>query len=149
LFILSVNFLFLFKEQEVNPRKIYVSDLGLRNAISFDLSENKGRLLENLVFLHLLKTKEEIYYYKTKNNLEVDFLLKEKQKIKSLIQVCLTLKDFKTKDREIDALVKAMRELKLKQALILTKDEEDIIETDNKEIKAIPVYKWLLEKSNY
>jgi len=142
------KFSFSLKEQSVNPRKIYISDLGLRNAVSFDISENKGKLLENLVFLRLLKTEEEIYYYKTKNNLEVDFLLKKKQKIESLIQVCLTLKDFKTKDREISALVKSMQELKLKQALILTEDEEDIIEIDGKEIKAMPVYKWLLEENN-
>ncbi|MBU4338608.1 ATP-binding protein [Patescibacteria group bacterium] len=140
------KFSFSLKEQAVNPRKVYISDLGLRNAVSFDFSENKGKLLENLVFLHLLKTGKEIYYYKTKNNLEVDFLLKEKQKIKSLIQVCLTLKDFKTKDREIDSLVKAMQELELKEGLILTKDEEDAIEVDGKKIKVMPVYKWLLEK---
>ncbi len=140
------KFSFSLKEQAVNPRKIYISDLGLRNAVSFDFSGNKGKLLENLVFLHLLKTGKEIYYYKTKNNLEVDFLLKEKQKIELLIQVCLTLKDFKTKDREIKALAKAMQELKLKQALILTEDEENTIEIDGNEIKAMPVYKWLLEK---
>lgn len=142
------KFSFSLKEQTVNPRKIYISDLGLRNSISFDFSGNKGKLLENLVFLYLLKIGKEVYYYRTTNNLEVDFLVKEKQKIKSLIQVCLTLKDFKTKDREINSLVKAMQELKLKEGLILTKDEEDIIEIGGKEIKVMPVYKWLLEKSN-
>ena len=140
------KFSFSLKEQTVNPRKIYVSDLGLRNAISFDFSENKGRLLENLVFLHLLKTEKEIYYYRTKDNLEVDFLIKEKQKIKLLIQVCLTMKNFETKEREIKALVKAMKELKLEQALILTEDEEDIIKIDNKKIKVMPTFQWLLEK---
>ena len=120
--------------------------MGLRNAISFDFSENKGRLLENLVFLHLLKTEKEIYYYRTKDNLEVDFLIKEKQKIKLLIQVCLTIKNFETKEREIKALVKAMKELKLEQALILTEDEEDIIKIDNKKIKVMPTFQWLLEK---
>ncbi len=142
------KFSFSLKEQTVNPRKIYISDLGLRNAVSFDFSGNKGKLLENLVFLHLLKLDKEIYYYKTKNNLEVDFLLKEKQKIKSLIQVCLTLKDFKTKDREINALVKAMQELKLEQGLILTQDEEEMIEVEGKKIEVMPVYKWLLEKNS-
>ena len=134
------------KEQSVNPRKIYVSDLGIRNAISFDFSENKGRLLENLVFLRLLKTDKEIYYYKTKNNLEVDFLVKEKQKVKLLIQVSFVLKNFKTKDREIKALTKAMQELKLKQGIIITENEEDEINIDGKKIKVIPAYQWLLEK---
>lgn len=140
------KFSFSLKEQSINPKKVYVSDVGLRNAVSFNFSENKGKLLENLVFLHLLKTEEEIYYYKTKNNLEVDFLVKEKQKIKSAIQVCLTLKDFKTKDREIKSIVKAMAELKLKQGLIITEDEEGEIKIDNKKITVIPIYRWLLGK---
>ena len=142
------KFSYSLKEQSVNPRKIYISDLGLRNAISFNFSENKGRLLENLVFLRLLKAEKEIYYYKTKNNLEVDFLIKKKQKVELLIQVCLTLKDFKTKDREIEALIKAMRELKLKQGIIITEDEEDEIKIDGKKIKIIPAYQWLLRKYN-
>lgn len=141
------KFSFSLKEQAVNPKKIYISDLGLRNAVSFDFSENKGKLLENLVFLRLLKTEEEIYYYKTKNNLEVDFLVKEKQKIKTLIQVCSTLKDFKTKDREIKSTIKAIQELKLKQALIITEDEDDAIGVDNKKIKVMPIWQWLLEKN--
>ena len=140
------KFSYSLKEQSVNPRKIYISDLGLRNAISFNFSENKGRLLENLVFLRLLETEKEIYYYRTKNNLEVDFLVKKKQKVELLIQVCLTLKDFKTRDREIEALVKAMRELKLRWGIIITEDEEDEIKIDSKKIKVIPAYQWLLEK---
>ncbi|MFH1187441.1 MAG: ATP-binding protein, partial [bacterium] len=139
------KFSYSLKEQSVNPRKIYASDVGLRNAISFDFSKNKGKLLENLVFLHLLKTEEEIYYYKTKDNLEVDFLIKAKQNIKSLIQVCLTLKDFGTKEREVKALSKAMQELKINEALILTEDEEDVIQIDKKTIKVIPAYRWMLE----
>lgn len=139
------KFSYSLKEQSVNPRKVYASDLGLRNAISFNFIENKGKLLENLVFLHLLKTEEEIYYYKTKDNLEVDFLTKEKEKIKSLIQVSLTLQAFGTKEREIKALLKAMQELKINQALILTKDEEDVIKIDDKIIKVIPTYQWLLK----
>jgi len=140
------KFSYSLKEQSVNPRKIYISDLGLKNAVSFDFSENKGQLLENLVFLRLLKTEKEIYYYKTKNNLEVDFLVKKKQKVELLIQVCLTLKDFKTRDREIEALVKAMRELKLRRGIIITEDEEDEIKIDGKKIKAVPAYQWLLKK---
>lgn len=144
-FVYFVNkFSFSLKEQSVNPKKVYVSDLGLRNAVSFNISENKGKLLENLVFLHLLKKQQKIYYYRTKNNLKVDFLIKENQKIKSLIQVCLTLKDFKTKEREIKALVKTMTELKLKQALIITENEEDIIKIDKKEIKVMPAWQWLV-----
>ncbi|MFH0755487.1 MAG: ATP-binding protein [bacterium] len=137
------------KKQIVSPKKIYCVDNGFINAISFKFLENKGKLLENLVFLELKRRNKDIYYYKTKNNLEVDFLIREKQKIKELIQVSWSLADKKTKDREIQALLKAMTELKLKNGLILTEDEEDIIKIDKKIITILPVYKWLLNEKNF
>ena len=54
------RFSYSLKEQTVNPRKVYAADLGLRNAISFSFNEDRGRLLENLVFLHLLKKEKEV-----------------------------------------------------------------------------------------
>jgi hypothetical protein len=139
------KFSYSLKEQAVNPRKVYSSDLGMRNAISFSLSEDRGKLLENLVFLHLLKNEEEVFYYKTKSNLEVDFLIREKQKIKMLVQVCVSLGRIETREREIKATAAAMRELNLKNALILTDNEEETIKSEAGDIVVKPVYKWLLE----
>lgn len=133
------------KEQAVNPRKVYAADLGLRNAISFSFNEDRGRLLENIVFLHLLKKEEEVYYYKTKNNLEVDFLTREKQKIKEIIQVCVSLKNFETREREVKAGIAAMRELNLKEVLILTDNEEETIKSEIGRIIVMPAWRWLLE----
>ncbi|MEI7425332.1 MAG: ATP-binding protein [Candidatus Moraniibacteriota bacterium] len=139
------KFAYSLKEQAVNPRKVYASDLGLRNAISFSFNEDRGKLLENLVFLHLLKKEEEVYYYKTKNNLEVDFLIRKKQKIEAIIQVCVSLEKFETREREINATVSAMRELGLKKALILTESEEDSVGMESGEIVVMPVWRWLLQ----
>ena len=139
------KFSYSLKEQSVNPRKVYAADLGLRNAISFNSSEDRGKLLENLIFLQLLRSEDEIYYYKTKDNLEVDFLIRQKGKIKYLIQVCVSLKNFNTREREIKALLNAMKELNLSEALIITEDEEEVIEDDGKKIIAIPAYWWLLK----
>lgn len=145
LFYFVNKFAFSLKEQTVNPRKIYAGDVGLRNAISFQLSEDKGKLLENIVFLHLQRSGKEIFYYKTKNNLEVDFLVREKQKNTILIQVCAVLQKFDTREREIRSLFAAMEELRLTTGLIITEDEEDEIKVANKIISVKPAWKWLLE----
>lgn len=138
------QFAYSLKKQNKAFKKIYSIDTGLANAVSFKFSEDKGRMLENAVFLELKRRELEIYYYKTKNNLEVDFLVKEKTKPKELIQVCWSLKDPKTKAREIKALREAMEEMELKQGLILTENEEEIIKLKNKKIIVLSVWKWLL-----
>ncbi len=97
-----------------------------------------------MVFLYLRKTEDEIYYYKTKNNLEVDFLIKEKEKVKSLIQVSATIKNYDKREGEIKSLFTAMKELKLSQGIILTEDEEEDIVSNGTGISVIPLWKWLL-----
>lgn len=144
--IFSVNlFSFSLKKQFYAPRKVYCIDNGLANSISFKFSENRGKFLENLVYLELRRQKKEVYYYKTKNNLEIDFLIKEKNAPAALIQVAQKLDDAKTKAREIKSLLVALGELNLNNGLILTEDEEGLIERDGKIINILPVYKWLLE----
>lgn len=140
-----LQFSYSLKKQSKALKKIYAVDIGLSNAVSFKFSEDKGRMLENAVFLELKNKKGELYYYKTKNNLEVDFLVKEKTKVKKLIQVCWTLEDKKTKERELRNLTAAMDELKLKDGFILTYNEEDEIKINKKIINVIPCWKWLLE----
>ena len=99
-----------------------------------------------MVFLQLRRMNHEVYYYKTTNNLEVDFVVKEKDRIKELIQVSWDLYDVKTREREIKSLVTAMEELKLSKGLILTYDDEEEIDQGKKVIRVMPVWKWLLEK---
>lgn len=54
-------------------------------------------MLENIVYLELKRRHSEIYYFKTAQGYEVDFLMKEYEKITHLVQVSQTLVDEKTK----------------------------------------------------
>ncbi|MEW6006892.1 MAG: ATP-binding protein [bacterium] len=141
------QFSYSLKKQQKAFKKIYAVDCGIANAVSFKFREEKGRLLENCVFLHLLQRGGELYYYKTKNNLEVDFLHKDFSDKVMPIQVTWGLESKKTKNRELESLISALDELKCKEGLILTYNEEDKSYVDNKIINVKPVYKWLLEET--
>lgn len=146
LIFLINRFSYSLKQQFVANKKIYCIDNGLAESVAFQFSKNKGKFLENLVFLELKRRYPEIYYYKTANNLEVDFLVKSGRKDIALIQVADNLDSEKTKQRETGALTRAMDELKLKSALILTEDSEEEIKLNGKAIIVQPIYKWLLER---
>jgi hypothetical protein len=137
------------KQQVIAPKKVYVIDHGVCNFLSFKLSKNSGNLLENVICVELLRRKSvnyclEVYYWKDYQQNEVDFVIKEGQKIKSLIQACYDLSDLETKEREIKSLVKASKELKCKDLFIINRDKdgEEIIK--GLKIKFIPLWKWLL-----
>lgn len=146
LIFLINRFSYSLKQQFVANKKIYCIDNGLAESVAFQFSKNKGKFLENLVFLELKRRYPEIYYYKTANNLEVDFLVKSGRKDIALIQVADNLDSEKTKQRETGALTRAMDEFKLKSALILTEDSEEEIKLNGKAIIVQPIYKWLLER---
>ncbi len=131
------------KKQLANPKKIYCLDTGLINSLSFRFSENKGRLIENLVYISLIKEKKEIYYHK--ENYECDFIIKEGMKIKYAVQVTLSLKDETARKREIRGLLEAMDAYSLKEGLIITEKEAEIMSLDEKKIVIKPIYEWLNE----
>ena len=131
------------KKQLLNAKKVYGIDLGLMRQISFQHSENQGRLLENLVFLELKRQAKTIYYHHSK--FECDFVIKEKNSITQAIQVCWSMHDDKTKQREINGLLDAMTAYHLKERLILTEDENDSILIEDKKINMMPVWLWLFK----
>jgi len=137
------KFDYSFKKQLVNPKKVYSIDNGLSNVNSASFSEDKGRMLENLVFITLRNKNKEIFYFKGKN--ECDFVIKEKAKIIQAIQVCYSI-DEDNKDRELNGLLEALKELKLQQGFILTYNQEEEITINNKKIKIMPLWKWLMER---
>jgi predicted AAA+ superfamily ATPase len=143
LFFFVHKFDYSVKKQIQNPRKVYSIDTGFVNEVGFRFSENKGRILENIVFIELKRKGREIFYYSEKK--ECDFVIREKTKINKAIQVCYELND-ENRDREINGLLDAMNKFKLKQGLILTMDEEDELLIDKKKIIIKPVWKWLLGK---
>ncbi len=130
--------------REINPRKIYCIDTGMAYHMSKSHSENIGHLLENLVFLHLRKTTEDIFYYKDSHQKEVDFCVRDQNGDLQLIQVCQSLADENVRQRELDALMSAMKELRAKSGLIITIDQEEEIRVSNKRIKVLPAWKYLI-----
>lgn len=150
LFDYLYKFDYSLKSQYGHNKKIYSIDTGLSSAISFRFSEDRGRMLENVVYTELKRRKNEIYFYK--KNKECDFLIKQDLKIVQAIQVCHELIDPNTKKREFAGLIEALTTFKLKQGLVLTTDEEgeEIVEIDGRkfEITIVPVWKWLLSVGN-
>ncbi|MFA5961224.1 MAG: ATP-binding protein [Parcubacteria group bacterium] len=129
-------------KQNANRRKIYCVDSGLVGKIGFAFSENSGCYLENLVFLELLRSGQEIFYYSEKH--ECDFVVKDGLKIKKAYQVCYNLNE-KNHQREIDGLLEALEKFKLKTGTIITMDQEEEIKIKGKKIRIIPAWRWILE----
>lgn len=142
LFFELQKFDFSMKRQLTAPKKSYVIDNAFSRIMGFNFSENKGRLLENMVFIELKRRGKEIYYYS--NNSECDFVIKTLNKISSAIQVCYSLTK-ENREREISSLLEAMQKFKLKVGYILTYEQEEEIRKDKKTIKVLPVLKWLLQ----
>lgn len=143
------RFSFKVREQEKSPRKIYAIDTGLCNAVGFRFSENYGRLAENVVFMALkrqqnLNPNMELFYWKDVHHREVDFVVKEGLEIKSLIQVCWNMHNEKTRNREMRSLAKAMKELNVTKAMIITDETEGEEKLHDNKVKLIPLWKWLL-----
>jgi len=147
-FILLTLTVFSYKTkiQFKQNKKSYCIDTGLRNAVSFKTSEDFGRLAENIVFLELIRRGKEVFFWKNKRQHEVDFVVKDGLKPIKLIQVCWNIKNEKTKKREIEGLLSAMEVFNLKEGIILTEDYEEIEKYNQKEIKYIPLWKWLILK---
>lgn len=142
-FFFTLNkFSYSMKKQINSIKKVYLADNGFKKVYGFNFSEESGRLLENLVFIELIRRNKEVYYH-SKNG-ECDFIIKNKLKISEAIQVCFELNE-NDKKREIKGLIEAMDEFKLNQGLILTYDQKDLIKVKNKKIMIIPVWQWLLE----
>ncbi len=123
------------KIQARNPKKVYVTDMGLYTENTLSTSDNMGRRLENLVFLHLRRRYKHIFYYKDRG--ECDFIAIEKNTVKEAIQVCLTITN-ENFDREYNGLLEAVQNLGLKQGTIVTLNQSDTFEKDGIIIRMMP-----------
>lgn len=135
-------------ERLASPKKAYLVDNGYICAKAVHATANEGKLMENLVFSELLKMgykpNHSLFYYKTRNNKEVDFVLKDGLKIKTLIQVAWDLTQYGRKERETKALLEASGELSCNNLLVLTWDYEAQTRVQGKKVLFLPVWKWLL-----
>ena len=135
------QFDYSFRKQIVNPKKIYAIDTGFIRANSVSFSQDNGRLLENIVFLQFKRKRNEVFYFRQNN--ECDFITRNAKQELHAYQVCYKLVE-ENKDREINGLLDALNYLKLKSGLIITYNQQDEFDINDKKITVIPVWKWLL-----
>jgi len=130
--------------RDTNPKRIYCIDHALVTSVASGILVNAGHLLENLVFIALRRLYPDIYYYKTRTGREVDFIVPRRGRPPMLVQVCESLADPRTRNRETAALGEAMAELDLKTGLIVTRNEEERQEAEAGTIDVTPAWKFLL-----
>lgn len=148
IFILN-RFSFKTGERLGLPKKVYVVDNGYLAAKAVQSSPDNGRLMENLVFTELLKMGRrpnfDLFYYKTRNSKEVDFVLRDGIKNTELLQIAYDVSDPAVKNREVRALLEAGEELGCKNLFVITWDNEEDLVVEKQKVKFIPLWKWLLK----
>jgi hypothetical protein len=127
-------------KQSINDKKFYCIDNGLANTISFKYSEDRGRLLENIVFLKIRSITEEIFYFQGRK--ECDFIYSQNNQLKA-VQVTQKIEQTNY-NREVEGLLEAMQRLELSEGLILTEETNDEMLIDGKKILIQPIWLWLL-----
>lgn len=135
-------------ERIKSPRKVYAVDNGFVSAKAIQHSPDKGKLMENLVFTELVKRgvkpNRELFYYKTRNDREVDFVVKKGNEVAELIQVCYESINSDVEQKETKALLEASDELKVKKLTVLTWDEKQEANQGEVKVQFVPLWEWLL-----
>lgn len=140
------KFSYSAKSIAINPRKVYAIDNGLINANSLSFSEDKGRILENAVYIHLRNQGIKMYYFREKR--ECDFVLFEQEKCVKTIQVCQEV-HAENQEREVSGLLEAMNFFDLQEGFIVTFNQEDSLEIDGKTIYLVPSTVFFLQKNYF
>jgi hypothetical protein len=142
LFFVVNKYAYSVKEQQIAAKKIYGIDTGLASSVGFSFSENMGKLMENVVYLQLRRNHQDIYYYKTIQDYEVDFFLPKEN---TFIQVSQNFDTLEIQERELRAFVSAAQEQKkVMTHLIVTERAKQSIDNEGLHIEVVPLYEWLL-----
>jgi predicted AAA+ superfamily ATPase len=104
-------------------------------------TENRGRILENVVAIELFRRKTELYYFQDKK--ECDFIVKQGPRPTHAIQVCWELTK-RNEKRELAGITEACNSLNLLSGVILTYAQEEEREVKGLKVSVLPVWKWLL-----
>lgn len=139
LFHFIPKFSYSIRKQSVNPRKVFAIDTGLINVNSKSFSGDYGRILENLIFLHLRKNFKEICYFSEKG--ECDFVVFDKGKAKEVVQVCFELNPDNL-DRELNGLFEALTFFNLNSGTVITHKQTDRFERDGKTARVVPCHQF-------
>ena len=115
-------------------------DQGFVSEIAFLFSENLGHKFENLIYLHLRRKFNEIYYFKGKK--ECDFVVLKRRQAEEIVQACYKIDDMNFQ-REYDGLTEAMKFFDIKEGTIVTFDQRDKFERDGLTVYLIPAHEFL------
>lgn len=126
-------------------RKLYCVDHSMAASLSTRILKNRGQMLENMVFCALRQETSDVYYYRTKEGYEVDFIAIFRNGDKVLVQVCDDMSTPETRSREIRALTSAMTETKLTVGYIVTESLNETIETPGGSICCIPAPEFFMQ----
>ena len=145
LFYYLKKFDYSVKKQIMNSRKVYAVDNAIPNRLGFRFTENKGRLLENVVFIELQRRGCELYYSSEKY--ECDFLVKENLHITEAIQVTYALNEDNF-TREMCGLTEAMHKFNIAKGTLIVVDDNKYPVELPRGVTVVPAYEWLLTKEN-
>lgn len=132
-------------KSNTNPKKVFSVDHAFVRSTSSGVLVNAGHLLENIVFTSLRRTGSKVFYFKSKSGREVDFVSRRMDGSIRLVQVCESMLNESTRRREVLAIQDAMRELKLKEATIVTRNEHDVLKLDEGTVAILPIWRFLLQ----
>ena len=133
----------LVKENQ-SLRKYYVIDTGMRQAVLMPQSEDKGKLLENIVALELFRRRgadRKMFYWQ--DGRECDFVVQREEYVEELIQVTWDIEDEDTRKREIDGIKEAAKGTKCDKLTIVTRERKETIEEDGFNIEVVGIEEWL------
>jgi len=138
------------KEVLASPKKVYLADTGLVRALAITSSEDRGRLLENLVFLEMVRRRAidpsmELYYWRDYQDREVDFVVKRGPRVETLVQVTHASDIDEVDRREVRGLLKGHEIMRTGELLVITWDHESVEEVQGRTITFIPIWQWLME----
>ena len=133
------KFSYSVRKQSINPRKVYAIDTGLINVNSISFSDDVGRILENLVYLHLRRSFKEICYFSEKG--ECDFVVSEKENVQMVIQVCYELTPDNL-DRELKGLFEALNFFEMDKGYLVTQNQTDHFEREGKTAEVLPCHRF-------
>ena len=103
-------------------------------------TDNIGQRFENLIYLHLRRKYNELYFFKDKG--ECDFVAFNRGKAEELVQVCFKIDNLNF-EREYAGLVEAMKFFQKKEGIIVTLNQKDLIERDGFKITLLPAHEYL------
>ena len=127
------------------PKKVYACDTGLVTAIESVDEANFGHKLENLVYLKLRNPDDSIFYFANDaDGTECDFVVERRDGTFMAVQVCWELSR-DNEEREINGAVRAMERFGLTEAVMVTRDQSDLINHGGRMIRVVPAWKWLAE----